>query len=184
MPNQVGRTTQLHSAQLATILIICLTIIVYGSSQTVAAQRNPCLADSGVPLNHPTEGEVIGRFGFHVNPVTRQSRFNPGIAYRMKSGEAVRAAGIGRVKERHGGSDGEFDVVIDHGKGLDIRYTKLAKIELEVGQCVGSADSLGSVGETDGAHGGQFLHVEVRRNGVLVDPLGVFRERRPSAPAP
>ena len=60
-------------------------------------------------------------------------------------------------------------IEVDHGNGLFTRYGHLSKINVAVGQKVGTGDILGLVGST-GRSTGPHLHYEVRINNQPVDP--------------
>ncbi|HEX8226906.1 MAG TPA: M23 family metallopeptidase [Candidatus Saccharimonadales bacterium] len=60
-------------------------------------------------------------------------------------------------------------VVVDHGGGMTSVYAHLAGISVQVGQVVDKNTVLGTEGST-GASTGTHLHLEIRINGVAVDP--------------
>lgn len=61
-------------------------------------------------------------------------------------------------------------VIIDHGNGLTSLYAHLSETNLQVGQGIQKGDLVGLSGST-GHSTGPHLHLEVRRNGVPVDPM-------------
>ena len=60
-------------------------------------------------------------------------------------------------------------VVVDHGDRIATVYAHLASVDVSVGQDVLQGETIGSVGST-GFVTGAHLHVEVRVNGVPIDP--------------
>ena len=103
--------------------------------------------------------------------------FHSGIDYAVRAGDAVMAAGLGRVKVRAQDGPGDFHVVIDHGLGTEVLYAHLAETALIPGRCVNELDAVGVAGSRYPVEGGHNLHVEVRKHGALVDPLRVLKPR-------
>jgi len=153
--------------------------VAFGASlgSAHAVPRNPCVANEHFGLYHPTQGAVIATFGLHINPVTGEKVFHPGIDYFVQAGDAVMAAGLGRVKALKQDGPDDLQVVIDHGRGLEVIYSHLAQTALIPGRCLNATDVLGRVGSRHPVEGGQKLRVQVRKNGNLVDPLSVFQQR-------
>lgn len=61
-------------------------------------------------------------------------------------------------------------VVVDHGDGLVSRYAHMGKITVDAGDEVSPKTVLGEVGVT-GHTTGPHVHLEIRRNGVALNPL-------------
>lgn len=159
-----------------TLLAGCL-VIGTGLAPAYAVPQHPCIANERIGLYHPTQGAVIGTFGFRINPVTGEKVFHTGVDYAVRAGDAVMAAGLGRVKFKEQNGSDDVHVVIDHGRGIEVLYAHLAQTALIAGRCVNDTDVLGLAGHRHPVEGGQKLHVEVRKNGDLVDPLTVFQLR-------
>jgi murein DD-endopeptidase MepM/ murein hydrolase activator NlpD len=66
-----------------------------------------------------------------------------------------------------------YYVVVDHGDGDQTLYAHFSSISVSVGQSVAQGQRLGIAGRT-GYATGIHLHFEVRRNGVLINPLSVL----------
>jgi murein DD-endopeptidase MepM/ murein hydrolase activator NlpD len=61
-------------------------------------------------------------------------------------------------------------VYIEHGRGWATLYGHLSRIDVQVGQRVEQARTIGAVGSY-GRSTGPHLHFEIRYNGVPVNPL-------------
>jgi murein DD-endopeptidase MepM/ murein hydrolase activator NlpD len=141
-----------------------------GLSQALAVPRNPCCSGEHASLYQPTFGKVISRFGFWKDPATGHVTWNAGIGYLVQPGALLRAAGLGRVSRVGGKDPGNLFIAIDHGRGIEVLYAHLRRTDHDVGRCVRAGEILGEAGQQNPVPGGQALHIQVRRNGVLVDP--------------
>lgn len=125
-----------------------------------------------MPLGVPHPGELSSRFGVRSDPFTGQGReFHPGLDFRAKIGEPIRATADGTVIFA-GGQNGYGNMVkIRHGFGYSTVFAHLSQIEVGVGQQVKAGDEIGKAGNT-GRSTGPHLHYEVRRNDIPQDPEG------------
>lgn len=64
-------------------------------------------------------------------------------------------------------------VIVDHGEGITTLYAHLSTIAVAEGQTVTTSDEIGKMGAT-GRSFGDHLHLEVRENGVPVNPLNIL----------
>lgn len=64
-------------------------------------------------------------------------------------------------------------VVIDHNNGYRSVYAHLSSISVSAGQTVSAGSAIGNMGKT-GQSTGVHLHLEVYKNGAMVDPLSLF----------
>lgn len=65
-------------------------------------------------------------------------------------------------------------IIVDHGNGYQTLYAHLSQIYVNEGQTVGKGASLGKMGST-GRSTGIHLHFEVRKSGVLQNPLNYLK---------
>ncbi len=65
-------------------------------------------------------------------------------------------------------------VIIDHGNGYQTLYAHMSDIYIQPGQNVGKGSVIGKMGST-GRSSGSHLHFEVRKAGVIQNPLGYLK---------
>lgn len=65
-------------------------------------------------------------------------------------------------------------VIIDHGNGYQTLYGHMSEIYVSPGQNVSKASVIGKMGST-GRSSGPHLHFEIRRSGILLNPLGFLK---------
>ncbi len=65
-------------------------------------------------------------------------------------------------------------IIIDHGNGYQTLYGHLAQLYVVPGQTVARGDRIGKMGST-GRSTGTHLHIEIRQNGVPLNPLDFLR---------
>lgn len=114
----------------------------------------------------PTNGGYISsRQGY------RWSRMHKGIDIARPSNYTIKAADNGKVIYAGNRGDGYGNkIIIDHQNGYRTMYAHLASISVSTGQSVSSGSKIGVMGTT-GNSTGIHLHLEVYRNGKIIDPL-------------
>jgi len=65
-------------------------------------------------------------------------------------------------------------VILDHGDGIQTLYAHLSQIAVNVGDNVAQGEVIGRMGST-GRSTGTHLHFEVRKSGVLLNPLNFLK---------
>jgi len=65
-------------------------------------------------------------------------------------------------------------IIVDHGNGFQTLYGHMSRLDVSAGQGVGRGQSIGRVGST-GRSTGPHLHFEIRKNGILQNPLGYLK---------
>lgn len=124
----------------------------------------------------PNAGAVsaTGRFIWPIGGIITQRFvwYHKGIDIANSSLPAVLAADAGKVIVAGWPDNSGYGnrVIIDHGNGYTTLYAHLAKIYVGAGQTVRRGDQIGQEGST-GRSTGPHLHLEVRRNGVAINPL-------------
>ena len=120
----------------------------------------------GMSLVIPVNGTVTSRFGT-VSSV--RSSAHTGLDISTSKGTGIRAVANGTVIfASYKGSYGNL-IIIDHGNGVQSYYAHCNAIYVSVGQSVSTDTVIGAVGST-GNSTGPHLHLELRVNGVPVNP--------------
>lgn len=147
-----------------------------GSSGGGGGSSRPAQPPSGggAFFQMPTAGWKSSDFGMRYDPYYHVSQLHAGVDIAAPSGQAIYAAGDGRVVTAGwSGGYGNY-TCISHGQyqGSDLAtcYGHQSAILVSVGQSVRRGQLIGRVGST-GASTGSHLHFEVRRGGDPVNPL-------------
>lgn len=103
------------------------------------------------------------------------AHYHPAIDIVNSAAPAVVAADAGKVviagwPDRSGYGN---RVIIDHGNGYTTLYAHLSKAQVSVGDYVSKGQRIGVMGTT-GRSTGVHLHLEVRKNGVALNPLSLL----------
>ena len=138
-----------------------------GGNINTSANVNYAYTPIGVNFIRPIAGGMISsRFGARSS--IRRS-VHTGLDLAASSGTIVKAAAAGTVSFANWkGSYGKL-IVIDHGGGVQTYYAHLSAIKVYAGQSVTQGQVIGNVGST-GNSTGPHLHIEVRLNGVALNP--------------
>ena len=126
----------------------------------------------------PVRGPMTDPFGPRPSRPAGTAPFHPGDDIGAACGTTIVAAAEGTVLAAGpNGSYGNF-VLIDHGGGVETAYGHIRDggIGVTVGQHVAAGQPIAQVGST-GASTGCHLHLEVRVNGVQIDPYPFFAAR-------
>ncbi|BCB06079.1 M23 family metallopeptidase [Bacillus sp. KH172YL63] len=104
----------------------------------------------------------------------RWGKMHKGIDIARPSDRTIKSVDNGRVVSAGWDSGGYGNkVVIDHGNGYRTVYAHLDSLSVSAGQTVERGQKLGIMGDT-GKATGVHLHIEVYKNGALINPLEVL----------
>lgn len=120
-------------------------------------------------LTKPVDG--LQTSGFSAGGPGR--RKHDGIDVAAPYGAAVVAVADGRVVAAETFGAYGLIVRVDHGGGLRSLYAHLSVIDVRVGHAVKAGQKIGEIG-TSGNATGPHLHLELSRDGELVDPGRFF----------
>ncbi len=168
-----------HNGSVAPVNGIGSGVIVgaMGQRPEVAAVRSAqaALPDGSGPVDNlasplpGTDRIAVSGFGMRTHPVHGDVRMHQGVDLDAPEGSPIAAISDGIVTfagER--GSYGNL-VIVDHGGGFETRYAHQQFLSVQTGDLVTAGDILGAVGST-GTSTGPHLHLEVRKDGIAVDP--------------
>ncbi len=116
---------------------------------------------------NPVIGNITSRYGAveRIRDHTHQ-----GLDIAAKLGTTIKAVAGGTITYA-GWMNGYGNFIkIDHGNGVETYYGHCSKIYVKKGQEVEAGDKIGAVGST-GNSTGPHLHLEVRLNGKVLNPL-------------
>lgn len=130
----------------------------------------PAVSTGNGTLRWPIRGSIDSPFGWRIHPITWDRRYHTGIDIAGPYGLPIKAAKAGivilaGVKGGYGNS-----VMIDHQNGWVTLYAHQQSLNVQLGQYVTTATTIGWVGSS-GNSTGPHLHFELRVNGVPTDPM-------------
>lgn len=112
----------------------------------------------------PSRGVITSRFGY------RWGRMHEGIDIAASRGTPIVASDSGKVSFAGWRSGYGYCVMINHGNGYQTLYGHASKLYVKAGQYVNKGQKIAAVGST-GRSTGPHVHFEVRKNGVVKNPL-------------
>jgi len=118
----------------------------------------------------PVAGEITSPFGI------RGDRPHEGIDIGAEEGAVIHATERGRVVWAAPRGTYGLTVIIDHGNGIRSLYAHCSKLLVQEGQQVQGNQPIARVGNT-GRSEGPHLHMEIRRQGIPLDPLMFLKDR-------
>jgi len=125
---------------------------------------------NGVLLaSKPVSGIVSSRFG----ATNGRDHSHKGIDIAAPTGTPIYACGEGTVTKAGWSNGYGYLVVISHGNGVETYYGHCSKLFVTTGQKVSSGAKIANVGST-GRSTGPHLHLEIRKNGVQINPQTIF----------
>ena len=113
---------------------------------------------------------VTSLFGYRIHPIRGERSFHSGLDIALPTGTEILAGGTGTVISADWQGGYGLTVVIDYGNGVTALYAHCSQLLVSAGQTVSRGEVIALVGST-GDSTGPHLHIEVRINGVLVNPL-------------
>lgn len=121
---------------------------------------------------HPTNGigYISSYFGYREDPINHVRKFHSGLDIAGNNKSPIYSVQDGVVI--FAGTNGGYGncVIIDHGGGVVTLYGHCSSLAVTKGQTVSGGDNIARVGNT-GRSTGPHLHLEVRINGKLINPL-------------
>lgn len=125
-------------------------------------------------LTHrPVPGIITSPFGDRIHPIFGYVRKHNGLDIDGDTGDPIVAGASGTVLSAGWRSGYGNTVVISHGNGYTTLYAHQTDIKVNTGDTVQGGEVIGWVGST-GWSTGPHLHLEVRLDGVALDPMAFY----------
>jgi len=117
---------------------------------------------------------ISSDYGWRIHPITRKRSLHTGVDIPAPAWTPLLAAAEGTViySGWYSAAYGNA-VIIDHGNGMSTMYHQV-KVATKYGDIVKAGQVIGYVGST-GWSTGPHTHLEVRKNGVPVNPMDYFK---------
>ncbi len=121
---------------------------------------------AGINLARPVNGIITSRYGSRS---ARRSSSHTGLDIATSTGTPITPIAAGTVT--YAGVKGSYGnlVIINHGNGIQSYYAHCHQIYATVGQKVEKNTVISTVGST-GNSTGPHLHLEIRQNGMTLNP--------------
>lgn len=125
----------------------------------------------------PTNSKISSPYGNRLHPIYKVWKMHTGIDIGSALNEYIVAAGDGIVKYASSRDGYGNTIIIDHGSGITTLYAHINQkgFMVKVGQKVKAGDTIAKAGMT-GVATGPHLHFEVRKNGVVQNPLEYVKQ--------
>jgi murein DD-endopeptidase MepM/ murein hydrolase activator NlpD len=126
---------------------------------------------TALPLEAPlVDFSIASHFGVRRDPFTGQAAMHAGLDLRAPLRTAVLSTAPGTVAVAGWQNEYGNMVEIDHGFGIRTRYAHLMRVDVKIGDPVGTRVQVGLLGST-GRSTGPHLHYEVLFEGETLDPI-------------
>lgn len=155
------RITEIYDNNIITPQTVSVAVAKVNEDETIKEKLESTV--NGVTLSKPISGTITSRFG------TRTRGYHTGLDIANKLGTPIKSASNGTVT--YAGWRGSYGnlVIVSHGNGIETYYAHCDKLYVTEGQIVSKEDTIATVGST-GNSTGPHLHLEIRINGVYVNP--------------
>lgn len=140
----------------------------------LALQRAVEYAGGEMQWPLPSSYKITSPFGKRPDPITGRTSYHRGIDIGASSGSTIVAANDGVVI--FAGSHYSYGnyIIVDHGGGISTLYAHCTSLLAGAGQSVKRGQKIATVGST-GYSTGPHLHFEVRKNGVVTNPMSYLK---------
>ncbi|MCC7186152.1 MAG: peptidoglycan DD-metalloendopeptidase family protein [Acidobacteria bacterium] len=173
----IGLATSLEDAMARTTPGAEPTDALVGGAPTmpILRQHSPWLPSGPIAIGLDPD-RISSAYGVRRDPISGASKMHQGVDIPMATGDDVRTLQGGTVIESQVRGAYGHTIVVDHGEGLTTRYAHLSARHVQVGDTVAAGQVVGLAGQT-GRATGPHLHLEVRQDGVAMDPLSLDAAR-------
>ena len=148
-------------------IVISKTTYTAPSASNYSTGNSSAKISLGINLINPTSGIITSRYGSNDSV---RNHLHSGIDIAAPYGSTIKAAASGTVTYSGNAGDGYGNyVIISHGNGVTTVYAHCSQLLVSAGQSVKQGEVIAKVGST-GNSTGNHLHLEVRKNGVTLNP--------------
>lgn len=152
---------------------------VFEKKEEPAAEASTENVPEKIVFAYPSAGAATETF--HIESLSYSKtmgdfRTHSGIDFVSEQTEDVYACADGTVKEVFNDTFMGLSVCIDHGNGIESEYSSLSECFVNNGDAVTAGSVLGKSGDTASIEKaeGYHVHLEVKKNGVSVNPEEFF----------
>lgn len=152
---------------------------VFEKKEEPAAEASTENVPEKIVFAYPAAGAATETF--HIESLSYSKtmgdfRTHSGIDFASEQTEDVYACADGTVKEVFNDTFMGLSVCIDHGNGIESEYSSLSECFVNNGDVVTAGSVLGKSGDTASIEKaeGYHVHLEVKKNGVSVNPEEFF----------
>lgn len=137
------------------------------ATPSYTTSRSSAYVSLGINLINPVSGVITSRFGSNDSV---RDHSHSGLDISAPYGTTIKAAASGTVTYSGNANDGYgYYIIISHGNGVSTVYAHCSQLLVSAGQTVSQGEVIAKVGST-GNSTGNHLHLEVRKNGVTLNP--------------
>lgn len=117
--------------------------------------------------------KVTSKFGYRINPVTKEYGFHSGLDLAALEGSDIFAAFSGTVETADSSAVRGNYIIINHNNGVKTLYGHCSELYVKSGDTVRAGEKIAAVGST-GQATGPHLHFEIRINNVWCNPVWIL----------
>lgn len=118
----------------------------------------------------PVLGEITSVYGYRDHPVDGEYTFHSGVDLAADTGTPVKAFASGVVDYIGESEAYGLYIQLDHGNGITTFYCHCSQLYARKGEQVNAGQIIAAVGATGNATG-PHLHLELEKDGVLLNPI-------------
>lgn len=118
------------------------------------------------------QGRVTSKYGYRIHPITGKRKFHNGIDLAMPVGTRINAPCNGEVIKVWENATGGLQMQVKCGD-YTFGFAHLSKILVKSGEV--KRGDLVALSGNSGASTGAHLHMTVRFEGKLIDPLTLYK---------
>ena len=113
---------------------------------------------------------ITSYYGYRIHPITGVKDYHKGIDISLPLGTDILSGFDGTVTTADYDDEYGNYIVINDGKGLEMKYAHCDTLLFSVGQTVRKGEVIATVGNT-GDSTGAHLHMEILKDGIWINPI-------------